>query len=109
MSGNINDTHIDLIKTQVHELIHDITNTKDPYAQENLKDKYNYLFTTSKTLYSYIFTLVTHNHDQEKFFKKLNIFLENISNIQQSKISQYDASSIIGETLAEEYVLPQLQ
>lgn len=51
MSNNIHDTKVDKIKTQVYGLLNDIQNGND---MEQLEEKYNYLYSTSKTLFTFV-------------------------------------------------------
>jgi hypothetical protein len=46
--------------------------------------------------------------DKNFFLKNLEVMLNAIESIQQQKITQYDASSNIGEMLASHYI-PQLK
>jgi hypothetical protein len=114
MSGNIYDTNVTLIKTQISNLISDLNNysktSRNISIYENsLQNKYNYLFTTSKTLFNMIFNAFKNNKfDQEYFNVIINKMLNHITQIQNKEISQYDASVNIGTDLAHKYI-PQLK
>lgn len=102
MSGNIYDTDIQKIKTQVYDLINDLDNGNDIFG------KYDYLEKTSKTLYEYI-TKGTCNKTVLK--NNLEMMLNNIQKIQRSnniERSQHEASIEVGEKLAAQYI-PQLK
>lgn len=120
MSGNINDTHVDKLKSEINSLINNLDNiinsnistlekTKSiENCESNYQKTYKYLFTTSKTLWNYIFTQYkTNTFNKQLFQKNLDMMFSAILKIQQSKISQYEASTVIGEEIASQYI-PQL-
>lgn len=115
MSGNINDTNVDKIKLEILSLIDNLDNiTKiksisfDEY-QSTSQNQYKYLLSTSKTLWNYIFTQYKNNtFDKQQFLKNLDMMLNTILKIQQSQLSQHQASSLIGEEIALQYI-PQLK
>jgi hypothetical protein len=120
MSGNINDTNVDKLKSEINSLINDLDNIINlnssdldkkksiEYYESNYQNKYKHLFTTSKTLWNYIFTQYkTNSFNKQVFQKNLDMMLSAILKIQQSKISQYEASTVIGEEIASQYI-PQL-
>jgi hypothetical protein len=104
MSGNIHDTNINIIKKEVYDLIHDLENNND------IIGKYNYLTSTSKTLYEYI--IKNYNKQiNESFINNLEMMLNGIEKIQKSRNTekeQHDQSVLIGEKLASQYI-PQLK
>lgn len=114
MSGNIHDTDIHLIKKQVNELLTDIKNIKDKGEslddwESHLENKYKKLYTTSKTLFTYIIKNYTNNDFNSEFFNKtLNLMLSKIASIQKNNMSQNDASIHVGTHLAETFI-PQLK
>lgn len=110
MSGNINDTNTNKVNFQVNELLQELdeilknNDSIDSYTSD-LKNKYNYLWSTSQTLYNYILRQYGKpNFDKEFFNKNLNMMLQSIENIQKSKVSQYDASVSVGKELASQYI-----
>lgn len=106
MSNNIHDTKTDLIKKEVYDLLNDIS--KVEYLSEsyksNLEQKYKYLHTTSKTLFNFVLKQKNITFDKASFDKNLDMMLCSISLIQSSKVSQYDASAKISESLAHEFI-----
>lgn len=104
MSGNIHDTNINIIKKEVYDLIYDLENNND------IVGKYNYLTSTSKTLYEYI--IKNYNKQlNESFINNLEMMLNGIEKIQKSRNTekeQHDQSVLIGEKLASQYI-PQLK
>lgn len=114
MSGNIHDTKVDLINKQVNDLIKDLDkilkNGENTSSYENdFIIKYKYLIDTSNTLYKYICSQMNHhyndaNFDQNKFKERLNLMLNAILDIQKSNMTQHEASVIVGEKLASEYI-----
>jgi hypothetical protein len=110
MSGNINDTNIKLIKTQTFNLISDLENyaksSRNISIYENiLKKKYNYLYNTSKTLFDLILNQYKNKQFDKVYFNTMiNKMLNYIGEIQNNKISQYDASVKIGTDLAYKYI-----
>jgi hypothetical protein len=114
MSGNIHDTNVDLIKTEINNLILDLNNYSKSARnisiyEKSLQNKYKYLFTTSNTLFTMIFNAFKNNKfDQDYFNIIINKMLGQILNIQNKNISQYDASVNIGTDLAQKYI-PQLK
>lgn len=107
MSGNIHDTNTHKLKLDVHLLLQDIQDITshggNPLDHKNrLESKYNYLSTTSKTLFKFILTSANTNPD---FFQKtLDMMLQKIQQIQSSKTTQFDASRDIGTHLAKTFI-----
>ena len=100
----MSDTNVDKIKTQVDLLIQDVINGT-VIRQEN----YNYLYSTSKTLFDFIIREVKgRNFNKERFELNLNVMLNNILKIQKNELTQNDASEIVGELVAKQFI-PQLQ
>jgi hypothetical protein len=118
MSGNINDTNVVKLKTEINSLISNLdnlieSNKENAFSiqqyESTYQTQYKYTFTTSKTLWNYIFTQYkTKTFDKQQFQKNLDMMLNTILNIQKSKISQQEASTLIGEEIASQYV-PQLK
>ena len=110
MSGNINDTNTNKVNFQVKELLQELdeilkNNDSIDSHTSDLKNKYNYLWSTSQTLYNYILREYSKpNFDKEFFNKNLNMMLQSIENIQKSKVSQYDASVSVCKELASQYI-----
>lgn len=113
MSNNIHDTNVDLIRKQVNDLIEEssriLKNGEQISDYENqFAFNYKYLISTSNTLYKYICNqMKNYNNkrfDQEAFRQKLDMMLNAILNIQKSNITQHDASIMIGEKLASDYI-----
>lgn len=114
MSGNIKDTNVELIKTQTFNLINDLENYSKSSRnisvyEKALQKKYEHLFTTSKTLFNMVFnSFKNKNFDKNHFNEMINKMLEYITQIQNNKISQHDASVNVGTDLACKYI-PQLK
>ena len=108
MSGNIKDTNVDLVKTQVTSFINDLNNAKIQKTQidkEVLKKKYILLYNTSNTLFNFIFD----NYGTEKFhpasfYNNLTTMLNLICKIQVSDTTQEKASVLVGKKLATQFV-----
>jgi len=101
MSNNIKDTDTSKVRSECDMMIKDIFT----FSEKELENKYEYLFKTSKGLFNYI--LKEHNSstfNKVIFDKKLNTMLSMIENIQNNKISQHEASTKIGTSLAGEYI-----
>jgi hypothetical protein len=114
MSGNVQDTDVNKVKSCVIDLIQeleqDIQNNVDINDNEHVYEKkYKYLVTTSKNLYNMILEHFKKNiFNKTLFMQNLDMMLSAIENIQRSRISQYDASKNIGESLASQFI-PQLK
>ena len=114
MSGNINDTNVNLIKKQAFSLISDLENysrtSRNISIYENiLQKKYENLYKTSKTLFNFIFnSFKNKTFDKNHFNEMINKMLSYISQIQNKEISQYNASVHVGSELAQKYI-PQLK
>jgi K+/H+ antiporter YhaU regulatory subunit KhtT len=114
MSGNIHDTNVTKLKDEVNNLLTEldeiIANGDSILNYEStLKHKYKYISQTSDNLWKLIIKqYTTSNFDKTNFLKNLEMMLSAISNIQESKITQHDASQNIGETLASQFI-PQLK
>lgn len=103
MSNNIHDTKVDKIKNEVSNIINDITNGEKDI--EKLETKYNYLYSTSKTLFNFICKQVKKpEFNKEQFNTNLEQMLNHILKIQREEISQNDASENIGKLLAKQFI-----
>lgn len=114
MSGNIHDTNIACIRTQIHDLIdelqllHDSSKKKSEWL-DTLQKKYKQLYSTSNTLFKFIVQNYRTSNFNETFFNQtIDLMLNKIENIQNSRITQEDASANIGTHLAHTFI-PQLQ
>lgn len=110
MSNNIADTDIDLIRKEIFELItilKQIPRLSEEREYE-LSKQFSHLYNTSKTLFKFIInnanSKTTPNHNQNFFIKTIDLMLNKISDIQKGKLSQLEASSIIGTHVAKEYI-----
>lgn len=109
MSGNINDTDVELIKMQMKEMFDDIDtmieNDIKPQDDEVfLQKKHAHLYETSKSLFNYILIQYPKNSFDKKYFETtIHKMLESILEIQKSKVTQHDASVNIGTHLAKKY------
>lgn len=103
MSNNIHDTKVDKIKTQVYSLMSDIKNGE---SESNiLEDKYNYLLTTSKTLFNLVCKEAKNsNFNKQQFDKNLDQMLKHILKIQSDELTQNEASENIGKLLAKQFI-----
>lgn len=102
MSNNIHDTKVDKIKMQVYGLVTDIQNGNDT---EQLKDKYNYLYSTSKTLFTFVSKEIQKpSFNKQQFDKNLEQMLNHILKIQKDELSQNEASENIGKLLAKQFI-----
>jgi hypothetical protein len=103
--NNIHKTNVDKIKLEIHEML-DVLSTNVLKSEIVLKKRFAYLHTTSPALFTFI--LKNHNSDKDAFYKNINMMLDLIKDIQNSKISQYDASAVVGQKIGEQYI-PQLK
>ena len=108
MSGNINDTDVSQIRKEVYDMIYDIAhNNKND--QGELQAKYEYLYQTSKGLFKFVLTNINaDNFKSSTFYGTLELMLNKIEEIQQNKISQLNASGVIGTHLAKSYIPSEL-
>jgi hypothetical protein len=110
MSGNILDTDINLIKKEALELIIDLdllveNNDEILDFKEEYKNRYNYLYKTSTSLYNFIFDgYINKNFNKDLFQKNLLLMLNSIYKIQTNQMTQHSASVDIGEELASHYI-----
>lgn len=103
MSNNIHDTKVDKIKSQVLDLITDIKNGEK--NQDTLETKYNYLYSTSKTLFSFVYKEVQKpNFNKQQFDRNLEHMLNHIVKIQKQELTQNEASENIGKLLAKQFI-----
>ena len=102
MSNNIHDTKVDKIKTQVYGLLNDIQNGNDI---TQLEEKYNYLYSTSKTLFTFVSKEIKKpSFNKQQFDKNLDHMLNHILKIQKDELSQNEASENIGKLLAKQFI-----
>lgn len=104
MSGNIFDTDINKIKNEVNQLLNDLDNNR----KLKYDDKYKYLASTSKTLYEFIINGYNSPSFNKTYFKNnLEMMLKGVERIQKSnniQKTQHEASVLIGEKLAEQFI-----
>lgn len=107
MSGNINDTNVDIITKQVDDLLYELrAHTGGQRIDETrLQRKYKDLYNTSKTLFNFILK----NHNSEKFDKEyfdrtLSLMLGSIRSIQNQSSSVHNESVLIGKHLAHTFI-----
>ena len=109
MSGNINNTNVDQIKSDIKSMLNDLEDlckkNEDIISYYNsYKKKYLNLYNTSKSLFNFIINNYgSKNFDQNKFNTNIKMMLNAISDIQQAKITQEKASMHIGQSLASQY------
>lgn len=103
MPSAIHKTRVGIISRQVHDML---CKVKDGFTdKESLKSEFSELYSCSPTLFS--FTLVNaqkESFDQEFFDRSVSAMLDSVLRIQQSRETQHNASTRIGEMLAEKYV-----
>ena len=108
----IHKTNVDKIKQDIFELIQELKETNYIYTKmtgdtifESLKNKYNYLYKTSKTLFTFIVQETNNtNFIKEHFDRKINEIFNLILKIQKDEITQNEASEKVGVMLANEYI-----
>jgi len=114
MSGNIKDTDVPLIKSDINAMLKDIDriieNNESPSDHSyNLEKKYKSIKSTSSKLFDFIIKEYTKpNFDKQRFLKNIDLMLNTILDIQNSKLSQYDGSAKIGQAIAYQYI-PQIR
>jgi predicted glycosyl hydrolase (DUF1957 family) len=115
MSGNIHDTKVNLLKEQIKALKTDISALRtegadiDDWVGSTGKKKYKTLFKTSETLFKYIVTNYGTDRCNKQFLDQtLEMMLSKVSSIQNSEMSQEDASAFVGNILAKKYI-PQMK
>lgn len=106
MSGNIQDTNVDIIRAQIESFIKDL---QDGDFCTDYPERYKELHETSLALFNMVDKTVrnqinigTFNHTQ--FVHRVNSMLDLIVGIQDGSVSQHKASEMVGTTLAKEYV-----
>jgi hypothetical protein len=114
MSGNIKDTDVTLIKSDLDALLKDLDNIVKNNESPNdhlyrLEKKYKSIKNTSSALFNLVIKEYTNpNFNKQQFLTNINMMLNTILDIQKSKISQYDGSAKIGQAIAYQYI-PQLK
>lgn len=104
MTSNIHDTKIHKIKSEVNNLIKELSHDTVISAYY-LQQKYNYLYTTSKSLFDLILKeCMAGDFNKDDFDKKLNKMLLLIFKVQSNELTQNQASENIGTILAKEYI-----
>ena len=105
-TNTIHDTDIVKIKTQINTML-ELLDQNTIKSELILKNRFNYLFTTSPTLFNFILKNHT-TQDRDNLLNKINMMLSLINKIQNSEISLYDASAKVGQEMADEYITPKL-
>lgn len=112
MSKNIFNTDTIRVKENVDQLITELNTIVTRQESINiytLKKKFRYLEKNFPSL----FNLIVNEYNSQNFNKErleiiLNTMLQQIEKIQQSKVTQHDASVVVGEHLAQTFI-PQLK
>lgn len=105
---DIKNTNVPLLKSELTILV-EILDLGILKSENILKNKCPCMVKTTPTLFKFIMK----NYEFTKkdpstrthFFNNINKMFDLIQDIQESKISQYDASVIIGKILAQQYLL----
>ena len=106
MSDNIHNTDTHTIRRQVNLFIQDI---KDGVLCD-YTDKYKELNNTSSSLFKMIDTDIRKEitdgrfDENNQFLFRVESMLSLVENIQSNRISQHDASGLVGTALAKEYI-----
>lgn len=101
MSNNIDIT---LLRQQLENMVDELNQNNDESISESqkfiLKQKYDYLHTSSKTL----FEMVISNFKNKEFLEThIRVLLENLYKLQNKQLSEYNASANVGTHFANEY------
>jgi hypothetical protein len=120
--NNIHLTKVNEIKKEIKDLIDELKQTNYTYIPKRhsndpedstfiqLQNKYTFLSKTSKTLFLYIVRETnSQTFNKEAFDSKINELLRLITRIQNSEITQDDASKKVGVMLADEYIPKNLR
>jgi phage regulator Rha-like protein len=113
MSGNIHDTIVRDIRREIDDLIEELRRIE--ISQESISEwtntlqrKYKHLYRTSNTLFKFIVSNYgTPNFNEVFFNQTIDLMLNKIASIQNSQITQEDASTNVGTHLAHTFI-PQL-
>lgn len=88
-----------LLRSQVQGLCKDILQDT-----EQLERTYKYLYTKSPTLFRFVIeNAKCPNFDKAGFTTNVEMMLSNLEKVQAAKLTQHDASVIVGESLADKY------
>lgn len=111
---NIQSVDVEKIEQEIESMIAEIERIRsnneclDDY-NDTLKNKFKYLQKRSDALFKYILTNYgTQNFDKHIFDKNIMLMLNLIKKMQNSNLTQHDASVIVGEQLANQFI-PQLK
>lgn len=111
---SIKSVDVEKIEQQIKDMINqmdDILKNGEDIEdyKDTLENKFKFLKKSSETLFKYIITnYAKPNFNKENFDKNINMMLGLIKKMQNSNLSQHDASVIVGEELASQYI-PQLK
>lgn len=111
---SIQSVNVERIEKEIQEMISEIDNilAKQELVEDykdTLQNKFKYLQKSSDNLFKYILlNYNTPNFSKESFDKNINMMLTLIKKMQKTNLSQHDASVIVGEELASQFI-PQLK
>ena len=109
MSGNIRDTKVDVLKSEIDSLLNELHTCTTTKQLKTLPVKYNHLYSTSKTLFNHILKEgLKPTFDRKSFDDTISVMLTSVTDIQNSRMSQYEASGVVGTHLAQRYI-PHLE
>ena len=104
---SIHNTKTDIIRKEIDNLIQELRYTVPTADQgiEYLQNKYNYLYSTSESLFKMIVReSLKPDFDLIIFKQKVSIMLNYILKIQRETITQEAASEKVGVLLGKEYI-----
>ena len=104
---SIHNTKTDIIRKEIDNLIYELRYTEPTADQgiEYLQNKYNYLYSTSESLFKMIVReSLKSDFDLIIFKQKVSIMLDYILKIQRETMTQEAASEKVGVLLGKEYI-----
>lgn len=111
---SIHSVNVEQIRLEVDKMILELDNITErgelikDYT-DYLKNKFKFLYKSSDGLFNYILNNYGSKHfNKDSFYTNINMMLSLIVKMQSSNISQHDASVVVGEELARQFI-PQLR
>lgn len=92
---------IQLLLKEVLEMKDNIKNNL-VISKEQYKEKYNYIYLNTPTLFELIYK------NEHEYLEQLNYMVKNAIKVEKNEVSQYDADVEVGSVLAKQYVYSKI-
>jgi len=98
----IQDTNVQKLQYEIYNLL-ELLDKNTLKSESVLKKNFSVLYETSPTLFNFI--LKNHDkQDRKQLISNIDMMLSLVLKVQTSKISLYDASVAVGNSIGKQYI-----